>query len=229
MDVVVDVGVGEVAAEEFHAPSKEAVDEPELANVVFECGESLVKGVRGVFLARIHAEEGRRVEFGNVVRLERVLDRDLPVRLILVIPTHRETRGTGEASGDLIETLADECFERRGGPGKRNKDELSTGCDRERVKPGVLAFERSKAVSLGDAARGAIGFVFPSVILALEGFEMAASVTVDETVAVGADVPKGNDLAIEIPENHRNLEEFGRDEIAGRGQLSTAADKMPAG
>src|SRR5262245_31321284 len=123
--------------------------------------------VSAVLLRGVHAES-LRVDGREVVRLERILDDDLPVAREVALPRPCERVTAAEPIGTPFIEWAEKFLEARSIFIERDEHKLAAGCDPEARETGVLAVKRPERLGVRDAAGAALGVVLPAVVLALQ-------------------------------------------------------------
>lgn len=174
-----------------------------------------------------HLAEGLQVQRQDVVRLQRVLDRQFPVGVVVRLPGPFLMPGVGEGLlADLVEG-PQELRQAGAVIGQVDKDQLAAALGAELAEPGVLALPGAEAAGVGNPAGLAVAVVLPGVVLADEPFAPAVRLAGQPAMAVCADIQEGDDLAVHVADQERLAEHVTGEEVSGLAQLRCRADQVP--
>ncbi len=159
---------------------------------------------------------GRLMRHRGMQRVELVLEKDLPVRMLdhAEAGRHDLDLALGRAVAHVVERdarVAQEFVERRSIRGKAREDEAAVGIDPRgmlHVGVGIVRAEPRSLIALGqrEAFERPIGVELPGVIGAGEGLvDMAVAIAADHRAAMRAAVIEHMDLAVAVAHHHHRL------------------------
>ena len=230
-NVVVDVLIGcRAAAEPAHhlplflhrlAIAAEIVDERR--------GAVLQIVLLSLFRDEAEATECRRVDEGQVVRLDGVLDRDLPVAGEVARVPPVAFVGGGERCRDTVEPLAEMVAERWALCREPNENEIAARLHRKGLQPGVLPVEGLEAATVRDLRHLAVRGILPAVILADDPRGVAMDKVGQQAVSVRADIQVGAEHTVDPAELNGTTDDFERLKITLACQIGGDRHGVPRG